>query len=669
MTTQMNTAVSILTGLGVALAVLCCGGGQDVAHAQATESPAAPYALGGNEHLFLDEFLISDMTNVFLTVNPPQRKELVLIADKPWERNGITSYCNVFFDETHKEYRLYYVPIHLDSSPAFRLALATSKDGLHWEKPNLGVVEWQGTKETNIVIEGQREGTVMIDPNGSLDQRYVFLSSEGQLKTRLFTSPDGIHWTMLEKKISDLHSDSQISTFWDDQLRKYVHYPRVGHRGRATGRVETSTMDEIWPAEIPVVLSADDDDPPGMDLYTNSCQKYALAKNVYLAFPTPYYHYSESLRAYLNEPALQQGGNTNDGVIDTQLAVSRDGKTWKRYRAPYVPLYKHEDLDLKIAMVFPGMVYHDAHIDQYFGGYAFTHGDRQARRRLEGRALGGIFRLEQRIDGFVSADFAYAGGGLTTAPFTFEGNCLMLNLNTSAAGEGRVALLDAEGKPLAGYTIEECDFINGDYLSKPVSWRGKADVSSLAGKPARLRFEMRGAKLYAFQFKQVDLASLNIPVRRAALEIKDDLNVALRSKVTTSSTHHGGFEGEKAIDGIVPGYTAPIGEGQSEWGSDGQKEGAWIQLDWPEPVTVDTVLLYDRPNLVDQVLAGTITFSDGTSIAVPELPNSGEKETEVKLAPKRISWLRFTVDKVSEACSNAGLAEIVVRSVAKAERG
>ena len=181
--------------------------------------------------------------------------------------------------------------------------------------------------------------------------------------------------------------------------------------------------------------------------------------------------------------------------------MSRDGKKWTSYSTPYVPLYNHERLDLKVNMIFPGMVFRrDGHIDQYFAGYAFTHGDTTARSRLQGRELGGVFRLEQRIDGFVSVDFDYKGGGLTTAPLTFSGNTLRLNVNTSASGEGRVALLDEAGKQIPGFTIKDCDFISGDYLAKSVSWKGKTDVSALVGKPVRLRFEMRGAKLYAFQF-------------------------------------------------------------------------------------------------------------------------------------------------------------------------
>ncbi len=484
-------------------------GGVSAAALSANAPPAVgksggsrPFDLGMNRHLFIDELLIAGKENVTLRVNPPQRKELVLIADKPWERGGITSYCNVFWDPIAREFRLYYVPVELDSDPIFRLAMATSSDGIRWTKPSLGAVAWKGSKANNIVIDGQREGTVMVDPNGSPDKRYVFLSSEPRLRTRLFTSPDGVHWTMQQAVISKHHSDSQISTFWDDQLGKYVHYPRVGHRGRATGRVVTSRMDEVWPEQIPVVLSGDEHDPPDVDLYTNAAQKYALARSVYLAFPTPYYHYNPPARAYLNQPTLRAGGKTNDGTIDTQLAVSRDGKAWTRYRVPYVPLYRHEDLDLKVVMVSPGLCCRQTHIDQYFGGYAFTHGDTQARRRLEGRALGGIFRLEQRIDGFVSADFDYGGGRLDVGPLVFAGDRLTLNLNTSAAGEARVGLLDEGGKDIPGFCVNDCHIINGDYLAKRVTWKGKGDLSARAGRPVRLRFEMRGTKLYAMQFHQ-----------------------------------------------------------------------------------------------------------------------------------------------------------------------
>ncbi|MBI4556952.1 MAG: hypothetical protein HY706_05155 [Candidatus Hydrogenedentes bacterium] len=464
-----------------------------------------PFDLGSSKFLFLDTFLLDKMKNAELTVNPPRLDALVVIADQPWECGGITSYGNVLFDPAANEYRLYYVPVCWEVEPGFGLALAISKDGAHWEKPKLGVVEWKGSKENNLVVRAQREGTVIIDPNAVPEERYALISSHPELKTRLFVSPDGIHFTMKPETISAIHSDSQISTFWDADKQRYFHYPRVGLDGtRATGYVSTSRMDEPWPESVPVVLGRDAGDPPELDLYTNACQKYGSAPNAYLGFPTPYYHYNAPPeRAYLNAPTLAKGGKSNDGTIETQLATSRDGVKWTRYRTPYIPLGNYDGLDVKIAMVIPGLIYENDRIYQYFMGYTFTHGDTQVRYGEGGRELGGVLRVEQRLDGFISLDFDYTGGTVVTAPFTFGGKTLMLNLNTSASGEARVAILDASGNEIEGFGLGVARFINGNHVRKTVEWRdGTTDVSHWAGKPIRLRFECRGTKLYSFRFEE-----------------------------------------------------------------------------------------------------------------------------------------------------------------------
>jgi len=114
-----------------------------------------------------------------------------------------------------------------------------------------------------------------------------------------------------------------------------------------------------------------------------------------------------------------------------------------------------------------------------------------------------VFRVEQRIDGFISMDFDYGGGTVITKPFTLGGNRLVLNLNTSAAGEARVAILDADGADIDGFGLADARYINGDYLEKTVEWRdGASDVYPLAGKSVRLRFECRGTKLYSFWFAE-----------------------------------------------------------------------------------------------------------------------------------------------------------------------
>jgi hypothetical protein len=279
-----------------------------------------------------------------------------------------------------------------------------------------------------------------------------------------------------------------------------IEFPQSEPLGRSVARIETASLDSTWEEPFLLVMSRDEQDPSGMDLYTNSCQKYALAPDVYFGFPTPYYHYNPPQRKYLNDPALKLGGKINDGTLDTQLATSRDGITWTRQRLAYIPVHREQGLDYRVNMIFPGMLYHPDRVDQFYGGYTFTHGDTGARTRLQGRELGGYLRVSQRIDGFISCDFAYTGGRVVTQPIVFEGNRLVLNVNTSAAGEGRVAILDEDGKAIEGFGIDDCHYINGDYLEKSVEWSGGGDVSKLAGKPVRLAFEMRGTKLFSYRF-------------------------------------------------------------------------------------------------------------------------------------------------------------------------
>jgi hypothetical protein len=111
-----------------------------------------------------------------------------------------------------------------------------------------------------------------------------------------------------------------------------------------------------------------------------------------------------------------------------------------------------------------------------------------------------ISRAVLRLDGFMSADAAYEGGTLTTPPIAFDGSHLELNLDTSAGGSARIEILDEHGKPIKGFTLSDGNELSGNSVRMRVSWRNSQDVSSLAGKPIKLRFELRNCRLYAFQF-------------------------------------------------------------------------------------------------------------------------------------------------------------------------
>lgn len=171
-----------------------------------------------------------------------------------------------------------------------------------------------------------------------------------------------------------------------------------------------------------------------------------------------------------------------------------------------------------------------------------------------------------------------------------------------------------------------------------------------------LSFELRvsdGAyRSYADAVNVTVLASTSVP------PVYADISASASS--VTASTVHSTSDVGNLIDGCIDGYPQ---DASCEWTSNGQRAGAWVQLNWDNPVTVGKVVLYDRINLNDQILHGTIAFSDGTTLNIGMLDNIG-RAGEYSFAPRSITSLRFTVTSVSSRTSSVGLSEIQVFSVA-----
>ncbi|MBM9466735.1 DUF7402 domain-containing protein [Nakamurella leprariae] len=135
------------------------------------------------------------------------------------------------------------------------------------------------------------------------------------------------------------------------------------------------------------------------------------------------------------------------------------------------------------------------------------------------------------------------------------------------------------------------------------------------------------------------------------------LNVAPQSTATASSQNTAdGQTAPKAVDGVADGYP---GDFAREWATTGGRANSWLNLAWPSAVQVDRVVLHDRPNADDQILAGTLRFSDGSTVAVGQLPNDGSPLT-VSFPAESTTSIRFTITQVSGTTRNVGLAEMQV---------
>jgi hypothetical protein len=405
---------------------------------------------------------------------------------------------------------MWYLTQGKASKGAYHYCYARSNDGVVWEKPNLDLIEYNGSKHNNIVMAGTVETTVFLDPVARRQARYKALAMmywPDPKKAGLYvhTSPDGIHWKMSQERVFAVAADTANQAFYDTRLKKYVANIRVWAPMRKIGRVELDDITAPWPVmqvekpfyiwgtdkipvasyEVPIVFGYDEQDPAGSDHYNAACVQYPWADRAYFLFPSAYRHFPD--------PPIGRFGN--DGLVDIQMAVSRDGVRWTRLsRDPYVSLGTQEEADSHQMYMAVGMARRGSKVFQYYGGCQTSHGEVPSRP-------GPINRLEQRLDGFVSADAAFEGGEFTTPMLIFSGTRLVLNINASAMGIARVEIRDDQGHALPGFSLSDCDEVGGNHLEKTVSWKGRTDLSSLHGRAVRLRFVMRACKLFAFQFR------------------------------------------------------------------------------------------------------------------------------------------------------------------------
>ncbi|HNQ89589.1 MAG TPA: hypothetical protein PKM73_13305 [Verrucomicrobiota bacterium] len=491
--------------------------------------------VGNRRQVFIDGRFMAEARNVTLEVHPPRKTgDRTLQPEHAWERGGIGPYSNVLHDGA--TYHMWYHAMDTAGWDEGRtngsICYATSSDGVVWHKPALGLISYAGTRANNIVIGhgamgvtlGQDGGMVFLDPNAPPESRFRMLCRFGAIGApglHLLSSSNGIHWQLTHKSICTYrtnephhHLDSQNIMFWDDRIAKYVLYCRRnlfdgGVQGRSVARAESAELGGFPVVqEMPVMIGPEPGDR-WLDYYTSAAIKYPWAQDAYYMFPQAYFHYLGGAI-----PEFPQQSPINAGPLDTQFAASRDGSAWQRYeRRPFVRLGMKGEFDWGSARMIHGLVPDTSGRGMYlyYRASDWLHGwDRNEsnKRLLRDAGLGAerniavISRLVLRRDGFISVRAPWTGGELVTEPLRFQGRRLVLNADTSAGGTLRVGLMGADGGPIPGFSLGECDLIHTcNEVNREVRWKGNPDLGALAQQPIRLRFALSNADLYAFQFR------------------------------------------------------------------------------------------------------------------------------------------------------------------------
>ena len=473
MSKSTSTRVGILIGLVACLAGGGCFGGE------------AAVNIGSRLELFVDDYLIDRMDGVSLLLHHPVPREEVIRFDAPWE-GDTSAYVTVFKDGDR--YRMYYRGSSGKNEHPELTCTAESADGITWTKPKLGIYECMGTNENNIVWMSAGVHALVpfkdANPDAKPGEAYKAVGpfSGANVKNALYAyaSPDGYHWKQLGDGpiITEGAFDSQNLAFWDAKRKEYVCYFRDFGNGIRDVKRSTSKDFLHWTKPEWLIWTG----APPEHLYTNAIAPYSRAPHIYLGFPK---RFVPERKAIESHPIT--------GVSDAVFISSRDGLNFHRWPEAFIRPGPDPNnwTDRNVMPAWGLLELTPEEISIYYSQH-YRH------------PTSHMVRGTLRTDGFVSVHAGAKGGEMVTKPLIFQGRELVLNYSTSAIGSVRVELGDGEGKPVPGFTLDDCPAIYGDEIERVVKWSAGTGVSSLAGKPVRLRFELKDADLYSIRFRGME---------------------------------------------------------------------------------------------------------------------------------------------------------------------
>lgn len=448
--------------------------------------------------LFVDQQIIEKRENVELRLHPPQSAGTAIQFDQPWE-GRYCGYATVIKDGD--QYALYYRGLPLaksDGSDSEVTCRAISDDGINWTKPDYGIFEINGSKQNNVILAGMAPCSHNFSP--FIDKRPGVAKSErckalaGTQKSGLigFVSEDGIRWKKIREQplIREGAFDSQNVAFWSEIESLYVCYFRTWSQGEFKGfrTVSRTTSPDFIHWSDPVEM--DFREPLQEHLYTNQTHPYFRAPNLYISLAARFM----PGRRVLSQEAFQKiGGEAqySGDCSDAVLLTSRGGEQYDRtFREAFIrPGLGIENWSSRTNYPACGIVpTGEGEMSLYV-------------QRRYGQNAHYLERLALRTDGFASVHAGFEEGELLTKPFRFQGERLLINYSTSAAGSIHIEIQDENGESINGFSIEESTEIIGDMIERTVDWLPGDDVSALQGKTIRLRFIMKDADLFSFRFE------------------------------------------------------------------------------------------------------------------------------------------------------------------------
>jgi len=436
-------------------------------------------------YLLLDRRIVERAEGVELKVGRVEkdRRNPLFGEDKHWEVRFDNLYANVLRDPATGLYRCWYSPFIVDEAtratprserataryrPRKRemgVCYAETRDGLSWRKPELGLVEFEGSKNNNLVLRGPHGAGVFLDAHEKdSSRRYKMLYVDKTMAGAF--SPDGLRWSSgLDFSAIAAVGDTHNNSIWVPSIGRYVGITRLWDRTtkqRVVGRTE-STDFSSWTEAVEVMRA----DPRHPEDQTYSMPIFEC-EGSYLGLVTIF--------------------NTTTDTSRCELAWSADTVHWERIDpgTPLIPLGPEGSYDSGCIYAAATPVVHDKEVWLYYGG---SNGPHTGWRD-------GFFCLARlprgRFAGFEPTRRA-GSGTIVTKPVKVTSAQLRVNADASG-GELRVGVLGSDS-----FSVERSNRIKADTLDGACGWRN-GDLRPLVGKEVQLLFDLRSARVFSFHF-------------------------------------------------------------------------------------------------------------------------------------------------------------------------
>ena len=507
----------------------------------AVASSAAPIDVGNRLQVMWDDYIVDvERTTATRLLHHPVYAGTAMTWDKPWEGDG-SEFPNVVFD-TDKDgkrlYRMYYVgwnwsrdvlespKIPDASSYNIYTCYAESRDGINWMRPELGAVEFEGSKKNNILASFEtptwkynffvfKDGNPACPP----EERYKAVASGKGSGGHLcvLTSADGLHfkpgWKIVKLSPRTVMDDTSLASFWFPKTREYHVYLRgnrllkkeergkmfVDQEIRQVRHAVFKDLHRVEESRVIDCVTPDGEASEEYPMYTPCAFPYYRNTDIIVGFPTRYNQRGKWDANYDLLPDVEhrkmrckKESRMGLAVTDGLFAVSRDGQKFVRYDEAFMRPGPQRPSSWVYGDCYPGAFVIPTPA-------ADGSGEELSIYKPLGHMTGKPAKLERftiRIDGFVSRHATFKEQKVVTKDFVFSGDEMIMNFSTSARGRIAAYLYQAETQKLLLSTT----WMFGDRVDSPATFP-KGKLSALAGKTVRLEFVMSDADLYSFRFR------------------------------------------------------------------------------------------------------------------------------------------------------------------------